>query len=345
MTNLSPYAAPCVRACALRSTLLRPEEWRTLSALGSSAAAITWLQQRGVFSGNIPNVFAAERAAHEAVIHDSTALLRFARGDVAELLRFFVWHYDLLNLESLIYRIHAMPESDQGLEQLYPTGSVGALRKGLSGVTNYATLARVLKGSVFAAPFAEALLRYHDDEDVAQFVERIELGFFTLWVQAAKRCGFQLAPNVDGSALAVFLVGRVIETVVRLKRYRAAESSRIVGWLSIVAKGAKIEACLEALDSDSDAAAVQALVEILLPLTMQKRLLSKAQQSARPEALLRRLVWLSASKANRGIVFNVDFLTSFLTLRVHQARELTMILEAKDAGVDSEALLCVENAA
>ena len=41
----------------------------------------------------------------------------------------------------------------------------------------------------------------------------------------------------------------------------------------------------------------------------------------------------AALSATRGIAFHIDFLTGILLRQMYQARELTILLESKDAGL------------
>jgi len=333
VTSLTPFAAPCVRACALRSGLLRPHEWHALMEMGSADTVITWLQARGVLPAEATAIPAAERSAHQTVIQSSSALLRFARGDLGDLLQFFLTYYDLMNLESVIHRLHGTVEGGTSHGRPFETGPLGLLDASIGDVSNFAALARLLKRTLFAPPFEAALQRYNEDEDVSRMVESIEVAFFAGWIAAAKRCGFRLNGGTDGSGLAVFLVECVSEAAVRLKLHRDAETSRIVEWLSLVTEGRPLDACLSVLSEGGDNGAVLKLAAILF----SKRLVPGASQeptgSLAALSLLRVMVLRQAIKANRGITFNADFLTSLLVLQRFQALELTLLLESKDAGI------------
>ncbi len=343
MSSLAPYAAPCVRACALRTALLRPHEWETVAGLDSATEVIAWFKERGVLAGDVADVAAAERAAHQAVIHSSSALLRFARGPLGNLLGFFLHYYDLINLESVIQRIHALVEGERSQGIPYDTGSMGIFDDVLGDATNFAALSRQVRGTPFAAAYEAGLQRYYEDEDVARLIEGIEVAFFAQWVAAAAGCGFQLEQGTDNSGLAVFLVERIIESATRLQVHREAEQSRVVEWLSLVAEGKDLDACLDALSAGNEDAAVMALARLLLP----KALMAQAGLPRRSGAeagtlgrgpsaalsLLRVVVLRRALKAGRGIVFSADFLTSFLVLQIYQALELTLVLESKETGI------------
>ena len=331
--SLTPYTAACVRTCALRGALLTPEEWQTLRGLTGSGGVIDWLKNRGTLSGEVGDVPAAERAGQEAVIRSASGLLRFARGALAELLGFFVHYYDLLNVESVAHRIHAFPdEAEAPRGRFYDTGPFGLLRPAaLDAVTNYPALGRALRRLPFAAPFETALLRYREDEDVVRLVERIEVAFFADWVRTAESCGVRTRAGTHASPLRVYFLVRAIEAVVRLKMHREAETSRVVRWLSPVAPPKGVEACLSVLSGDTQSDIVRELVGALLPTA------SKAHQD--PETLgprgrwgeLDGIVMHAALRATRGISFNVDFLTGFLVRQMCQAKELTVLLESKEA--------------
>jgi hypothetical protein len=345
VSSLAPYAAPCVRACALRSTLLKPQEWHDLVAMDSIESIMAWLKERGVLPEDTPDIATAERTAHAAVIHSSSALLRFARGEVSDLLRCFLHYYDLINLESVIQRIHAMADGEQAQGLPYDTGALGLFEASLGDATNYAALTRMLQNSPFAAAYEEGLRRYYEDEDVSRLVEGIELAFFAEWVAAAQRCGFMLKNGTDGSGLAVFLVGRIIEAAVRLKVHRGAETSRVVEWLSLVADDRVLDACLDALTGEADDAAVMTVAGHLLPTSLLAKV-PPGRGSARDAlARLRVLVLRRVIKAGRGITFSADFLTSFLILQIYQALELTLVLESKETGISDVAFAYGEVAA
>jgi hypothetical protein len=333
VSSLAPYAASCVRACALRSTLLKPQEWHDLVAMDSIESIMAWLKGRGVLPDDTPDIATAERTAHAAVIHSSSALLRFARGELSDLLRFFLHYYDLINLESVIHRIHAMAEGERVQGLPYDTGVMGIFGSSLGDATNYAALTRMLKKTPFAASYEAGLRRYYEDEDVSRLVEGIEVAFFADWVTAAQRCGFNLKNGTDGSGLAVFLVGRIIESAVRLKVHRGAETSRVVEWLSLVADGNVLEGCLEALTDDADDAAVMTVARLLMPKTLLAKVEAGRGGSREALARLRAVVLRRVIKAGRGITFSADFLTSFLVLQIYQALELTLVLESKETGI------------
>ena len=331
--NLAPYTAACVRACALRGALLAPEEWQAIAGLTGSGGVIAWLKNRGILTGEVTDVLTAERAAQEAVIRNASGLLRFAREALADLLRCFVHYYDLLNVESVVHRIHAFP--DEGTRQrgrFYDTGPFGLFRPtALDAATNYPALGRALRHSPLAGPFEAALARYREDEDVVRLVERIELAFLANWVHTAERCGIRPRSATLASPLGVFFIARAVEAAVRLKMYREAETSRVVQWLSPVAPANRVDKCLALLYGDTQSDFVQELVGVLLPTASGAH---QAPETLGPRGrwgLLDRIVMHAALKATRGISFNADFLTGFLLRQMWQARELTVLLESKEA--------------
>ncbi len=333
MTNLSSYAASCVRACALRTALLRPHEWEEVANLHSVSEVIARLKDRGALSEDVSDVAEAERAAHQAVIHSSAALLRFARGALGDLLRCFLHYYDLINLESVIQRIHAMVEGEHTEGIPYDTGSMGVFGEVLGDVTNFAALSRMVQGTRFAAAYEAGLRRYYEDEDVSRLIETIEVAFFAQWVDAAERCGFSLKGGTDNSGLAVFLVERIIESAVRLKIHREAEQSRVVEWLALVTDALGVERCLDAMDVESEDEAVMALAALLLPKSLMAKAGMPGEGPSNALSVLRVVVLRRALQAGRGIVFSADFLTSFLVLQIYQALELTLLLESQETGI------------
>lgn len=336
--SLAPYTAACVRACALRSTLLAPEEWPSLGRLSDAGAVIDRLKTRGVLRDGVTDVLAAERDAHESVIRNATALLRFSRGALAELLRCFVKYYDLLNVASVIQRIHVFPdEHERPQGRFYDTGPLGLLRPAtLDAVINYPALRHALRGSLLAAAYDAALLRYREDEDVTRFIERLDLAFFGHWVAAAGRCGIRPREGAGASALSLFFVSRAIEAAIRLKLYREAETSRVAQWLSLVAPRDRVDACL-AGEAGADASSLaQELLALLLPTAGGTERVPEQSDTRSLRGILDRAVVQAATKATRGIAFDVDFLTGFLLRRLYQAREVTVLLESKETGLDVE---------
>lgn len=331
--SLAPYTAACVRACALRGALLAPGEWQALEGPAGSAGVIDWLKSRGVLPDGVKDVLSAERAAQEAVIRNASGLLRFAHGALAELLAFFVHYYDLLNVEGVAHRIHAFP--DEGARpqgRFYNTGPFGLFRPAaLDAVTSYPALGRVLRHTILASPFEDALLRYREDEDVVRLVERVELAFLEAWVAAARRCGIGWREGSSVGPLRVFFTARAIEAVVRLSVHREAEAGRIASWLSPIAAPRDIETCLGFLSGEPSAHIVEELAGVLLPAAAGIR---RTPETAGPRGrwgVLDRIVMDSAVRATRGIAFNADFLTGFLVRQMYQARELTVWLEWKEA--------------
>jgi hypothetical protein len=304
-----------------------------VSDLDSAPEIIAWFKARGSLPGDVTDVASAERAAHQAVIHSSSALLRFAPGSLGDLLRFFLRYYDLINLESVIQRIHAMVEGAHAHGIPYDTGTMGLFDAVLGDATNFAALSRLLRGTQFVAAYEAGLRRYYEDEDVSRLVESIEVAFFAEWVKAAEACGFRLKRGTDNTGLAVFLVERIIESVVRLKVHREAEQNRVVEWLSLVAEGKDLDTCLEAVSADDENEAVMGLANLLLPKALMAKAGSPGSGPAGALSLLRVVVLRRALKAGRGIVFSADFLTSFLVLQIYQALELTLLLESKETGI------------
>jgi len=342
MIDMAAYSAPCVRACALRAGLLKPDEWRLLDSTGSAADAIAWLQQRGVLAESVDNVVSAERAMHKNMIRNTVALLRFARKDLSALLKFFVQYYDLLNFQSAIRRVHAGEKSGRQSCELYDTGTFGMFSaQGLESATNFAALAGVARNSILAKPFNAALLNYHESEDAARLVEAVEMAFLKQWVKVAGRCGFHIGMLNDRSGLSAFLVTRVIEAVIRLKFHRGAERGRIVEWLQIVAKGRGMTECLAAIDCDNENEAYWNLARVLLP--------GSFVPDVKPEGggytclrMLHACVLKRVTQVTRGLSFSADFLVSFLLLHLSQIREFTILLESKESGLTSVRSLYLE---
>lgn len=329
-----------VRACALRSALLAPDEWQALAALGDAGAVIERMKARGALGRDVADVLSAERSAHEAVIRNASGLLRFAGGPVAGLLGFFARYYDLQNIACVVRRIHSLQdEDDRPPARFYDTKTFGLLRPAtLDAVTNFPSLVRALRHAPFAASLATAVQRYREDEDPVRLVERIEVDFFADWVRAAERCGVGPRQLVS-TAMGVFLTAHAIEAAVRLMAHREAQSSRAVEWLSRVALSDRVDASLEILSRQTEADPVKDLVDVLLP--------GVSALDATPEAglgprgrwgLLDDIVWRAALKSTRGISFTAEFLTGILVRQFCQARELTVLLESKEADLDVSAV-------
>lgn len=333
MSSLAPYAAPCVRACALRSALLRTEEWGAVSAERSADGVIAWLKERETLPEDVADVASAERAAHQAVIHCSEALLRFAEGALGALIGHFLHYYDLINLESVIHRVHAAVDIEQAQRLPYNTGVMGTFDDVLADVTNFAALSRMLQGTSFAAAYEAGLQRYYEDEDVTRLIEAIEVDFFASWVRSAEACGFGLSHPADSSALSAFLIERIIESTVRLKVYRQVEMSRVVEWFALVTEGNVLDACLEAANASNEDEAALALARLLLPQGFVAGIGEGDRDSGTVLSQLRVAVLRRALKAGRGITFCSDFLASVLVLHVYQAMELTVLLESKETGI------------
>lgn len=341
---MAAYSAPCVRACALRGGLLKPEEWRALDSVDSSAAAIAWLQQRGVVGADVADVASAERAMHDNMLRNTAALSRFARKDLSELLKFFVWNYDLLNFQGAIRRIHDGQEQGKSARGLYDTGTFGMFSANtLESATNFAALAGVVRYSMLGKPFSAALVHYNDSEDVSRLVESVEVAFMRQWMSAAARCGFNIGMVNDRSGLSAFFISRVIEAVIRLKFNRDAESDRLIEWFRLVSKGRGMNECISAIDCEDKNEALYNLARMLLP----KDLVGDAKPAEGGYAGWRMLhagVLKRVSRTTRGVAFNADFLVSFLILHLSQIRELTIVLESKESGITSVRSLYLEAA-
>jgi len=332
--SIRSYNAACVRACALRNALLLPQDWEVLGAMSGSGAIIERLKTRGILGGSINGVLAAERAAHESVIRNASGLLRFLKGASAELVRCFVRHYDLLNIENVVQRIHTFPdEGTRPQARFYDTGPFGLLRSStLDAVTNYPALGHALRRSPFAVAFEAALQRYRQDEDAGRMIERIEIAFFSNWVAAAERCGIRVRVAANVSPMVVFFRAKSVESAVRLKVYRKAESMRVGRWLSLVAPAARADACLELLAGGDRPGLAEDVLAALLPAEA-----IPPQLDSRPArgkwGVLGRTVMHATLGAAHGITFDINFLTGFLLRQMYQARELTALLESKDADV------------
>ncbi|MBN1557743.1 MAG: V-type ATPase subunit [Lentisphaerae bacterium] len=329
--SAAAYTAACVRACALRAAFLGPGDWRTAAGLAGADDVVAWLKARGLIGDGVADVLAAERAAHASLIRHASGLLRLVRGPAAALLRYFVWYYDLLNLEGAALRIHGFPDAQaRPPARFYDTGRFGLLRPAaLDAVTQYPALGRVLRHTPFAGPFQEALAGYRDDEEVGRLVERLERAFLADWIAAAGCCGIRPADARRGSPLAVFFVARAVEAAARLMRHRAAERGRAVRWLTLAVPDPAAQRCLDRLSGARPAESLAAALGEVLP-GAPERVDTAGSRSA--WALLDRLVLQAAEKATRGIFFNMDFLTGILLREMYQARELTVLLEAKATG-------------
>ena len=56
MLRLLTYAAPCVRARAMRSSLLLAADWERLLQLRGTGQVLSWLAQRGLVSSSTQDV-------------------------------------------------------------------------------------------------------------------------------------------------------------------------------------------------------------------------------------------------------------------------------------------------
>jgi len=332
MSLVPSYTAASVRACALRGVLLAADEWPRLAGIAGTGAAIEWLKARGVVDSGVAGLLSVERSAHASVIRNGTGLLRFVRGPLSDLLRCFVYYYDLLNVESVAYRIHTFSvEEGHAAGRLYDTGPFGLFSAGaLDAVTNYAALGRALRHSVFANAFDAGLVRYQEDEDVVRLVERVEVAFFANWVGAAERCGVFVRGVAGRTALGIFFAARAIGAAVRLKLYRQAQTNRIVEWLSLVARQSEVERCLALLSGTAEAELVREMAGILVPSASTDDGVEPWMSGPRGIwGFLDGLVMRAALKRTRGIAFGPGFLTAILVRQMCQARQLTVLLESK----------------
>lgn len=335
MTNIT-YIAPCVRACALRNLFLATHEWQQVTAIANTEGIIDWLKKRGITTPQADSVSGIIRSAHELVAQRASAFLRFTRTESADLLKYFILYYDLLNIETAAYRIHnAIPEEDYQVDQFYTTGNFGMITpRILNNVTSFTALGRVVSRSIFEEPYTTASRRYQEDGDIVQFVENLDFVFFKKWIDTAEACGFSIRTGSGHSALRVFFTTRVIEIAVRLQRYRDAQSGELRNWLSLVTLSGNTENALRILSQQEDEhSQITGLVQLLLPWIKEDDV--KCRDLAPPGCwnMLNMITMEAALKATRGIVFNADFLCAFLIRQIYQARHLTMLLQAREAGI------------
>ena len=333
--SIAQYAAPCVRAHAMRSRFFSAEDWRLLTEFRRLDDLLAWLRQRDMISSSATTVYEVERELHQINIRSAASILRFVHGSVREALKFFVYYYDLLNVETVIQHLHNMSGETDLSTTLYDTGLLGRVKtEKLARVTNFATLKTLLKGSVFFDSYRKALPRYEQNEDVSRFLNALEVDFMKRWVRAVGACGISDARGWR-SSFGAFVSSTGILAALRARFRRNWKQYDVEQWLDLV-QGWSPSSDWWMSASEADIAERVFSEALPVPSNGATKTVSDA-----PNALENRVMsafWTSVRKRQRQSRFDADFLISFLLQQRIQIDRLIGVIECLDLDLDRETL-------
>jgi hypothetical protein len=280
-----------------------------------AADAIAWLAQRGRIPASGLDAADAERGLRQDMIGVVCKLLRFCRGDSRDLLAYFLYYYDLLNVEAVIYALDSGGE-DIAAPPLYDTGRSGLLRReALASASSFPVLGALLRGTPLHGPFRSAFPVYEETSDAPTFVASIERAFLELWKAAAARCGQVGEDARDGSLFLTFLEGTVTDTASRLQA-RGCRPHLVDEWLAMVPRAGRRR-----------------------PGRPPRRAVQPAKEGgAEPPTSIwgGQRVGDAAWRTQRRMALDVQFLLGFLFLRLQETERLVALIESKDLGLSAD---------
>jgi len=330
------YAAACVRVCAMQTHLLGADDWQRLLQMAHLQEMVTWLAQRGLVPSAAQDIPEAQRTLREGVIEDSEKLIRFVSGPAEAMLAFFIYHYDLLNLETVIGRLHA-GAGGAAPAHLYETGRFGLLsREALSTVTSYGVLTDMLLGTPFAGPFASALAHYQEDGDLPALLTSMEYSFLADWQTAVARC--LTWRRRRRSTFDLFVAARAMTWAIRLKFFRKRQDYEVHRCLDALIRRADVKACYTAMEATIPETAFRLLAAALLPEGVPARLADAPFDLDLLDIRLMGVILEEANRRHRPIDFSAEYLIGYHFLKLFETENLVRLLEGKALGVDGETM-------
>ncbi len=330
----SGYIASCVRARAMKGILLAPDEWQQLALMDSAEDVMGFLHQRGLISATTI-VETAEKELRERNIATAASLIRFVHGAAFEALKYFVYYYDLLNVETLISHLHTGGASGEMLPLLYDTGRLGMVDvENLASVTSYPVLTNCLRGSVLYDVFKRELESYERDEDVAGFVAAIELDFMRGWQRVVQRCR-RGAVGASQSLFDAFLKVKAADGMLRLRFRRESGEHLVASWNELVPGGLVGSDMSGWYNIEDERDSFKYLLGRLGGGGSIHETEADGADAQMDKGMMRTLLDETLRIQRRG-GFTVDYIMSFLFRVMLQSEDLVSLLECKDFGLAND---------
>jgi hypothetical protein len=324
----SGYIAACVRAHAMKRLLLDQDEWQRLLLTSGRDELIGRLAQRGLVSG-VSGMAAVERELRGRCITAASSLVRFLSGAAYDTVRFFVYYYDLLNIETVIAHLH-FGSDDSIADLLYDTGRLGMVHSELlAAATSFPALGKSLKGSVLYDAYNRGLELYERDGDVAAFLAELEFDFLRGWSQAERR---SRRGRISKSVFDVYLRIKTADAMMRLRFRRESGEHAVDRWNGLVPGGLLGRDIREWRGMESESDAFGYLAERIFGRHSD---IAVGSDSAGDETQLLRGLLAETRRSQRRGEFSVDYLLGFLFRLMLQAEDLVRLLECRDFGLDS----------
>jgi hypothetical protein len=314
----------------MKRLLLSDDEWRKLRMSGSSDELVAKLVQRGLVS-EAAGLDAVERELRGECVAAASSLIRFLSGAGYDTLRFFIYYYDLLNIETVIAHLHFGSEAGVA-EMLYDTGRLGLIKHDtLAAVSSFPALGSCLKGSVLYDAYKQGLESYERDGDISVFTAELELAFLKGWSLAERRC--RRMGGQGKSIFSVYLKTRAADAMLRLRFRRESAEHAVERWNGLVPGGllGKDLRDWNALDSEKDA-----FKYLASRVFGRHHDVGAGADSSADETLLQRGMLNETRRALRRGDFSIDYLLGFLFRLMLQAEDLVRLLECCDFGLDSD---------
>ncbi len=343
MTQLAKYSASCVRARAMRSSFLTPADWKNIVSMHAVDDVVSLLGQKGLLTSSLnKDISFVEKELRENNISSAKALLRFAQEPVRDAIRFFIYYYDLMNIETIIHHLHVGADHADIDSLLYSTGGQGMVDKDLlASVTSFASLANILHGTVLYNSFKNALVNYEQDENISAFVSAIELDFIKSWSKTVASCSNGFRQGVGGvPSFDAFLRVKSADAVFRLRFRRESQVHDFTAWSSLVPGAPLTGSMSEWMEISGEEEAYNYLINIVFSKQMLKDAATdnKNFNINLVDKQLMRMLWNVVKRSQRNNGFDADFLISFLFLMMLQTEDLIAVLECKDFGLEQDSV-------
>ncbi len=330
-------AAAYARARAMQGRMPGQSEFQRLLATTTSAEFMQRLAGMGMISSPGLSPARAQKELQQGVIRATEKLMRFLRKPLRDFFAFFIYTYDLLNLETVIIHIHSGSD-EQISDLLYDSGAFGLLNiEACKTATNFAALGKSLRSTPLADSYNTGLDHFREDDDLAAFLCFLEQEFMRRWQAAANDCA-GLLPAAGMKLFSRFTLVTTITSSLRERFCRKADPALSRRWLEVGTRTG-LKACMHALEHDDPGDAAQALMRILFADDEWKALVSEPFDLTEMETRLQRLLLGQARKSQRQAGVNPGFLVAFLLRMQVQVRDIIRIMEGKNLGMRTEAIM------
>ncbi len=336
MMRYSEYIAACTRARAMKWRILSRDDWARIIMMNSAEEIINFLKQKGLILSTSPSIEIAEKELREGEIYAASSLIRFIHGPAYDALKYFIFYYDLLNIETIIYHLHSGTENKELAGILYSTGRQGMVRAELlAGVTSFPALANTLRGTVLYKTFKDNLAEYEREGDITSFIAGIELEFMRNWHNAVKRCAGNNYSS-SNSSFDSFIKVKAADAMLRMQFYRDTSPHKLDTWAALVSGGLTRSALKEWREISDEQAASVNLIKMIFPRYFKSDMVIDNYPAA--DRQMMRALRYTVVRSQQRNEFSLDYLISFLLLVMLQTEDLIKTLECKDFGLNSEEL-------